>query len=103
LLRERGAHYLVGTPKRQLHGYEQKLLDGPWTKASAEVEVQLVPENDEVYGLCRSAGRRAKEKAMRARWLRGLVADLLALRRRVAQGQLKNPDLPALYDRLPVP
>jgi transposase len=93
LLRERGAHYLVGTPKRQLHAYEQKLLDGPWTKASAEVEVQLVPEADEVYVLCRSAGRRAKEKAMRARWLRGLIADLCALRRRVAQGQLKNPDL----------
>jgi transposase len=48
LLRERGAHYLVGTPKRQLQAYEQKLLDGPWTKASAEVEVQLVPEKDEV-------------------------------------------------------
>lgn len=93
LLRERGAHYLVGTPKRQLHAYEQRLLEGPWTKASAEVEVQLVPENDEVYVLCRSAGRQAKEKAMRGRWLRGLIADLLALRRRVAHGQLKQPDL----------
>ncbi len=93
LLRERGAHYLVGTPKRKLQAYEQKLLDGSWTKASAEVEVQLVPENDEVYVLCRSAGRKTKEKAMRWRWLRGLVGDLRSLRRRVAQGQLKNPDL----------
>jgi transposase len=93
LLRERGAHYLVGTPKRKLQAYEQKLLDGPWTKASAEVEVQLVPENDEVYVLCRSAGRKAKERAMRWRWLRGLIGDLRSLRRRVAQGQLKNPDL----------
>jgi len=93
LLRERGAHYLVGTPKRKLQAYEQKLLAGPWTKASAEVEVQLVPENDEVYILCRSAGRKAKERAMRWRWLRGLVGDLRALRRRVAHGQLKNADL----------
>lgn len=93
LLRERGAHYLVGTPKRQLHAYEQKLLDGPWTKASAEVEVQLVPDHDEVYVLCRSAGRKSKERAMRWRWLRGLIGDLRALRRRVALGQLKNPDL----------
>jgi transposase len=93
LLRERGAHYLVGTPKRKLQAYEQKLLEGPWTKASAEVEVQLVPENDEVYVLCRSAGRKAKEKAMRWRWLRRLLGDLRSLRRRVAQGQLKNPDL----------
>jgi len=93
LLRERGAHYLVGTPKRQLHAYAQKLLAGPWTKASAEVEVQLVPEHEEVYVLCRSAGRKAKERAMRWRWLRGLIGDLRALRRRVALGQLKNPDL----------
>lgn len=93
LLRERGAHYLVGTPKRHLHAYEQKLLAGPWTKASAEVEVQLVPDHDEVYVLCRSAGRKAKERAMRWRWLRGLLGDLRALRRRVAHGQLKNPDL----------
>lgn len=93
LLRERGAHYLVGTPKRKLQAYEQKLLEGPWIKASAEVEVQLVPENDEVYVLCRSAGRKAKEKAMRWRWLRGLIGDLRSLRRRVAQGQLKNADL----------
>jgi hypothetical protein len=93
LLRERGAHYLVGTPKRQLHAYAQKLLDGSWTKASAEVEVQLVPDHAEVYVLCRSAGRKAKERAMRWRWLRGLIGDLRALRRRVALGQLKNPDL----------
>lgn len=93
LLRERGAHYLVGTPKRKLQAYEQRLIEGPWAKASAEVEVQLVPENDEVYVLCRSAARKAKEKAMRWRWVRGLVGDLRALRRRVAHGQLKNPDL----------
>jgi transposase len=93
VLRERGAHYLVGTPKRQLQAYEQRLLEGPWTQANAEVEVQLVPENDEVYVLCRSAARRAKERAMRRRWLRGLIGDLRALRRRVAHGQLKNPDL----------
>ena len=78
LLRERGAHYLVGTPKRQLHAYEQKLLDGPWTKASAEVEVQLVPDHDEVYVLCRSAGRKSKERAMRWRWLRGTSGNASA-------------------------
>lgn len=93
LLRERGAHYLVGTPRRQLRAYEQQLLDGPWVPASAEVEVQLLPQNDEVYVLCRSAARRAKERAMRRRWLRGLIGDVRALRRRVAQGQLKHPDL----------
>jgi transposase len=93
LVRQRGGCYLVGTPKRMLQAYEQKLLEGCWVKVSAEVEVQLVPEQEEIYVLCRSGARRAKEKAMRQRRLRGLVGDLRALRRRVAQGQLKNPDL----------
>ena len=68
-------------------------MDGPWTQASSEVEVQLVPENDEVYVLCRSVARKAKERAMRRRRLRQLIGDLRALRRRVRQGQLKSPDL----------
>ena len=58
LLRERGAHYLVGTPKHQLKSYEQQLLAGAWQKVSAEVQVQLIPESDEVYVLCRSNRRR---------------------------------------------
>jgi hypothetical protein len=92
LLRARGAHYLVGTPKRRLYAYEQQLLAGPWQRVSAAVEVQLVPAQDEVYVLCRSAGRQAKERAMRWRWLRGLIGDRRALRRRVAVGQLRNAD-----------
>lgn len=56
-LRERGAHYLVGTPKHRLKAYERQLLEGAWEKVSSEVEVQLVPEADEVYVLCRSRGR----------------------------------------------
>jgi hypothetical protein len=48
LLRERGAHYLVGTPKSQLKAYEQKLLAGTWQAVSPEVEVQLLPEPEEV-------------------------------------------------------
>ena len=93
LLRERGAHYLVGTPKRKLKDYEQHLVEGTWARASGEVEVQLVPESDEVYVLCRSVGRQQKERAMRRRWLKALVRDLFALRRRVRSGKLKQPDL----------
>jgi transposase len=91
-LRQREAYYLVGTPKAQLADYEQKLLEGSWTAVSAQVEVQLVPETDEVYVLCRSAGRRAKERAMRWRSLRGLIGDLRALRRGLRAGQLKDPE-----------
>ena len=93
LLRQRGAHYLVGTPKSQLKAYEQKLLGGDWQKISDEVQVQLIPEADEVYVLCRSAGRVQKERAMRRRWLRRLIGDLRSLRRRVRAGQLQQREL----------
>ena len=93
LLRQRGAHYLVGTPKHRLKAYERQLLEGAWSRVNAEVEVQLVAEADEVYVLCRSVGRREKERAMRRRWLRGLIGDLRSLRRRVRMGQLKKPEL----------
>jgi len=90
-LRQREAYYLVGTPKAQLADYEQALLAGTWTAVSAQVEVQLVPQTEEVYVLCRSLGRKAKEKAMRGRALRGLIGDLRALRRGLREGQLKDP------------
>jgi transposase len=93
LLRERGAQYLVGTPKHQLRDYEQQLLTGTWQQVSAQVQVQLIPQPDEVVVLCRSTGRAAKERAMRRRWLRRLIADLRRLRRRVHAGQLKQPAL----------
>lgn len=93
LLRQRGAHYLVGTPKNQLKAYEQRLAQGDWQKVSEAVEVQLVPEADEVHVVCRSTGRRQKERAMRQRRLRRLVRDLRRLRRRVQKGRLKRREL----------
>ena len=93
LLRESGAYYLVGTPKNKLRAHEQKLLDGPWQNASAEVQVQLLPENDETYILCRSAGRREKEAAMRRRAEAAAIHDLRKLRQRIATGKLKNATL----------
>ena len=93
LLRQRGAHYLGGTPKSQLKAYEQQLLAGDWQNVSDQVQVQLIPEADEVYVLCRSAGRVQKERAMRRRWLRKLIGDLRSLRRRVREGQLKQREL----------
>jgi transposase len=92
LLRRRGAHYLVGTPKSQLKAYQPKLVAGTWQQVSSEVEVQLLPESEEVYVLCRSVKRRHKERAMRQRRLRDLIGDLRALRRRLRQGRLKDPE-----------
>jgi len=87
-LRERGAHYLVGTPKPKLRDFEQHLSFTDWTRASSEVEVKLCPDSEEIYVLCRSTGRVEKEHAMRRRALRAFVRDLIKLRRQVARGAL---------------
>ena len=66
-LRQRGGHYLVGTPKKQLKKYETALLDeSDWTAIREGLEVKMVetPEGTERFILCRSADRAAKERAM---------------------------------------
>ena len=92
-LRARGAHYLVGTPRTGLQAFEQPLLTGTWHHVRPDVEVQLVPspEGTETFVLCRSAARRAKEQAMRARAQRALEADLARLATQVALRELRDP------------
>ena len=68
-LRERGARYIVGTPKSQLKAFEAKLLEQEdWKEVKPGVEVKLVVHPDgspeEQYVLCRSSARREKELAM---------------------------------------
>lgn len=89
-LRARQAQYLVGTPRAQLKAFERELVAGDWHQVREEVEVQWVaaPGGDEGFVLCRSALRRAKERAMRERASRSLEADLARLARQVETGRL---------------
>jgi transposase len=89
-LRARQAQYLVGTPRAQLKAFERELLAGDWHHVREDVEVQWVagPGGDEGFVLCRSALRRAKERAMRERASRSLEADLTRLAVRVETGTL---------------
>ena len=80
-LRRRAASYLVGTPRARLKAYERRLLAGDWQKVSGEVEVQLIAQDKETYVLARSRARAQKESAMRLRVVRGLMRDLIRLRR----------------------
>jgi transposase len=80
-LRERGARYIVGTPKSQLKTFEAALLeDKDWAEVQPGVEVKLVahPDGapDEQYVLCRSSARREKELAMLTRQRERLRAQL---------------------------
>lgn len=85
-LRERGASYVVGTPKSQLTRVARHLLEGGWTEVEPGVEVKSCPGPDgtETFVLCRSQERRAKEQAIHARFAGRIEAGLTKLARRVA-------------------
>jgi hypothetical protein len=108
-LRQRGATYLVGTPKSQLKAHQAALLDpSGWQEARPGLEVKLVatPEGTERFILCRSPDRAAKEQAMldgqlerlkgqlnliHAALARGLEADLKKAGRRIGRWLGKYP------------
>lgn len=80
-MRECGAAYLVGAPRGKIAQQEKKWLERPWRKVRESVEVKLLAEEGELYVLARSAGRQAKEQAIRRRKLVGLLRKLRAMRR----------------------
>ena len=90
-IRKRGGQYLVGAPRSQMKQWEQELVKEDWTRVQPEVEVKKVaiPPDEETYILCRSAGRKEKEKAIRQRF----SADMEALQRlakTIETGRLKD-------------
>ncbi len=91
-LRERGGQYVVGTPRSRLADYERQLLEGDWALVNPEVMVQLIAEGQETYVLARSVERAKKEEAMRWRQIRGLMRDLIRLRRSLHKGSLRSSD-----------
>jgi hypothetical protein len=60
----------VGTPRRQMKKFEAELLQDDWTQVRPDVEVKqiAIPQGEETYILCRTAGRKKKEKAIRNRF-----------------------------------
>jgi transposase len=79
------ANYLVGTPKGALTALEKERLERPWETVRAGVQVKLLPQDGEVYVLARSAGRMDKERAIRRKKLRCLLARLHELRRQLPE------------------
>lgn len=91
-LRQRGAYYLVGTPRRKLAAFERELLAGDWQHVAGKpgVRVQLLCEGAETFVLARSLQRAKKESAMLRVQLTRLHRSLRALSRVVARGGLKD-------------
>jgi hypothetical protein len=69
-IRKREGQYLVGTPRSQMKQFEAELLNKEgWSQVRPEVEVKkiAIPQGEETYILCRTAGRQEKEQAIRSR------------------------------------
>jgi transposase len=91
-IRRRGGQYLVGTPRSQMRRFEAALLQEDWTRVRPDVEVKQVAtgEGEETYILCRTAGRKEKEKAIRERFSSRLEEALQRLEKTIAAGRLKD-------------
>jgi transposase len=91
-IRKRGGQYLTGTPRSQMKQFEAELLKDDWTRVRPEVEVRKVaiPQGEETYILCRTAGRKEKEKAIRSRFSNSMEKALKALEKTIVRGRLKD-------------
>jgi len=91
-IRKRGGQYLVGTPRSQMKQFEAELLKDDWTQVRPEVEVKQVaiPQGEETYILCRTAGRKEKEKAIRDRFSTRMEDALTRLGKTIVSGRLKD-------------
>jgi transposase len=93
-LRERRRRYIVGTAKRSLKKFERELLASDWKQVHEGLEVRLVPapQDSEVFILCRSAEREAKEHAIRKRFEQRIEAGL----RKIAESCRQRKQKPTL-------
>jgi len=91
-IRKRGGQYLVGTPRSQMKPFEKELLKDDWTQVRPDVEVKnvAIPQGDETYILCRTAGRKEKEKAIRNRFSARMENALQRLAKAIEKGRLKD-------------
>jgi transposase len=91
-IRKRGGQYLVGMPRSQMKQFETELLKDDWVQVRPEVEVKQVaiPQGEETYILCRTAGRKEKEKGIRNRFSTRMEDALKRLEKTVSTGRLKD-------------
>jgi transposase len=91
-IRKRDGQYLTGTPRSQMKRFEAELLKEDWTRVRPEVEVKKVAirQGEETYILCRTSGRKEKEKAIRNRFSNSMETALKGLEKAIVTGRLKD-------------
>ena len=91
-IRRRSGQYLVGTPRSQMKQFEAELLKDDWVRVRPEVEVKkaAIPQGEETFILCRTSGRKEKEKAIRNRFSQRMEEALKRLAKTIETGRLKD-------------
>jgi transposase len=103
-IRDRGLHYLVAGLQSERNEWLDELEKDDWEEVirkpsprnpfqkKTKVEVKFREKGDEVYILCRSEGRKEKDRAIRETHEGKLLADVRKLQERVAKGHLKRAE-----------
>ena len=96
-LRRDSRRYIVGTPKSLLKRFERELLQEDWETIREGLEVKRCPgpEGTETFLLCRSADRKAKERAMHERFEKRIEEGLTKIqthcqRQRLDKGRIER-------------
>jgi transposase len=101
-IRTRGHHYIVAGRPTERHEHLDAFADDTgWTEVhrtpsprnpvqkKTRVLIKRVPSGDEVHLLCRSDGRREKDRAIRDKHEQRFLRDLTKLQARVTRGRLR--------------
>src|SRR3989454_1092544 len=104
-IRKRELHYLVAGRQSERNQWLEELEnDEGWEQVhripspqnpfqkKTRVEIKRQQKGDIVYLLCRSEGRKEKDRAIREKQETKLIADLHRLQQRVAKGRLNRQD-----------
>lgn len=89
-LRETERRYIIGAPKSELKKFATALATSRgWRRLREDVEVKLTrcPQTHDTIILCRSAERRAKERAIHEKFSRRIEAALARLASRIEQAK----------------
>lgn len=92
-LRGRKAQYIVGTPRAVLKNFSKELDQRDWAAVQPGVEVKIVKHPDhgeEKFILCRSEGRKEKERAMLERQVSRLAEKFQEIKASVLAGRLTD-------------
>jgi transposase len=94
LLGQEHRRYILGTPKSLLKKLALDLGRGEWKTVHPELDVKLcrspLGNPQEVFILCRSTARQAKEKAIHDRFLKRLEAGLRRLQKSCEGGRVRK-------------